>query len=555
MRGLAHALLAGGVLVSAASAAQAPRPDATFTIFFRQTPIGTEQVSVARRADGVVISASGRFDAPLNFVARRMEMRYDAAWRPQELIIEATQADQPTSLRTVFAGTSAASEIRLAGQTSRETDQVSPDAVVLHTSFFGTYEALAERLATMQVGTSTPVYMAPQAEIPARLDGVSTERVQTAKRTLDARRYRLTLLSPGAAIAAEVWAEGDTHRLLRLSMPDAALDVVRDDLASVAARRVVITHEGDEDVRILASGFNLAATVTKPPAAREASATASKAAPRARFPAVVLVPGSGPLDRDLTVGDVPVFGQLAGMLADAGYIVVRYDKRGVGQSGGRLETTTLQDYADDVRAIVTFLAKRRDVDDRRIAVAGYDEGGWIALLAAGREKKIAGAVLLATPAASGAELVLAQQRAALGRLNIPDAEKQAKVELQQKINAAVLSGKGWEEIAPELRRQADTAWFQSFLAFDPAKALARVRQPLLIVHGERDRQIPPQQADTLAALAASARKKAPAAEVAKLPQVDHLLLAGDGSQPPKSISADLVSAMTKWLDKWLPPQR
>ena len=62
----------------------------------------------------------------------------------------------------------------------------------------------------------------------------------------------------------------------------------------------------------------------------------------------MLVAGSGPVDRDETVAGIPIFGQLASALADAGYLVVRYDKRGVGQSGGRPESATLSDYAEDV---------------------------------------------------------------------------------------------------------------------------------------------------------------------------------------------------------------
>ena len=85
------------------------------------------------------------------------------------------------------------------------------------------------------------------------------------------------------------------------------------------------------------------------------------------------------MDRDSVVSGVPIFGEIAGALADAGYIVVRYDKRGIGQSGGRAEAATLADYADDVRAAVKLLADRKDVDPKRIAVIGHSEGGIVAL--------------------------------------------------------------------------------------------------------------------------------------------------------------------------------
>src|SRR5439155_51587 len=85
-----------------------------------------------------------------------------------------------------------------------------------------------------------------------------------------------------------------------------------------------------------------------------------------RTPAVVLVAGSGPVDRDGSVAGIPVFGQLASALADAGFTVLRYDKRGVGQSGGRIETASLTDYADDLRAAVKYMADRKDIDPKRV---------------------------------------------------------------------------------------------------------------------------------------------------------------------------------------------
>ena len=93
------------------------------------------------------------------------------------------------------------------------------------------------------------------------------------------------------------------------------------------------------------------------------------------------------MDRDEVVAGIPIFAQLAGALAKQGFVVLRYDKRGVGQSGGRSERATLQDYADDLTAAVKWLAKRKDIDPRRIAVAGHSEGGAVAMLAAAREKQ------------------------------------------------------------------------------------------------------------------------------------------------------------------------
>ena len=231
---------------------------------------------------------------------------------------------------------------------------------------------------------------------------------------------------------------------------------------------------------------------------------------------MVLVVGSGPVDRDETVAGIPIFGQLAGALADAGFTVLRYDKRGVGQSGGRIETAALADYADDLRAAVKYMSDRKDVDPKRIAVVGHSEGGDVALLDAAKDGRVATLVLMATPGVVGSDVVLTQQRRILDRSNLPDADKQARIELQKKIHEAVITGKGWETLPPEFRRQVDNPEFQSILTFDPATVMPRVRQPILIVQGVLDTQVDPSNADRLESLARSRKRQAPVA-VVKIP--------------------------------------
>ena len=138
-----------------------------------------------------------------------------------------------------------------------------------------------------------------------------------------------------------------------------------------------------------------------------------------------------------------MYGQLANALADAGFLVLRYDKRGVGQSGGRIETAGFAEYAEDLRAAVKFVADRKDVDPKRIAVVGHSEGGAIALVAAARDKRIAALVLMAAVGVSGSDLVLAQQKRLLDRSNLSDADKQATIDLQKQILEAVITARAW----------------------------------------------------------------------------------------------------------------
>ena len=226
--------------------------------------------------------------------------------------------------------------------------------------------------------------------------------------------------------------------------------------------------------------------------------------------------------RNAATAGVPIHGQLAGTLAEAGFLAVRYDSRGYGQSGGRVESATFGDYADDVRAIVKWLADRRDIDRRRIAVLGHGEGAWVALLAASRERRIAAVVAIGTPSTTGTDFVLEQQRHNLEQMNASPKDREARIDLQKRINAAVITGK-WDGIPDDIRSRADMPWFQSLLVFDPAKVLDDVRQPLLFVHGELDREVRVDHADRIAELART-RSDSKSVSVVNVEGVNHLLV-------------------------------
>ena len=173
----------------------------------------------------------------------------------------------------------------------------------------------------------------------------------------------------------------------------------------VATRSVPISRPNDEQVRIPANGFSLAGTLSKPaqrgrrPPARSplSAATARPIATSSlrafRFSA------SSP-----TPSPTPDSSCCATTSAASGRAAAAPNRR------------TLADYADDVRAAVKFLSERKDVDPKRIAIVGHSEGGLVAMLAAAKEKRIAGVALLATPGIPGRRSDPRQQAACAGAL-------------------------------------------------------------------------------------------------------------------------------------------
>jgi pimeloyl-ACP methyl ester carboxylesterase len=539
------ALLLLGRPAAAQTAAAQMAAAHTFHVFIRGSEAGTEEVTVLESADGWTLRGSAHLGPPLNLNVDYWEARYDHNWIPLELTENLVQNTDRWTVHTAFSGTTAATDVARNGENQRRNQAVEADSVMLPNLVFGSYEALAARLATTSAGSQLPAYIVPQNPVSVTVSRVSDEKIQLSGRSIETKHWALVFGNPDGAIDMDVWTEGS--RLLRIDIPSQILTVIRDDIASVSARLVTLGRANDEQVSIPANGFSLAATISKPAVAGS------------RLPAVVLVSSSITTDRDEIAAGIPIFAQMAISLADAGFVVVRYDKRGTGQSGGRPESATYDDFAADGRAVIAYLSKRKDVDPKKIAVLGFGEGGWIALTIAAQETRVAGLVLVGSPSAKGTDLVLEQQRRLFEGSETTAAAQEKAVEQQKQILQAVVTGKGWDALSPEIKHRVDNPLYRSFLMFDPAKALARTRQPLLVVQADLDKEVPPYHGEQLAQLARS-RNKAMGTDFVHLPELNHLLAravtgsVGEyGTLAERHISPAAALEVSMWLKKTLAP--
>jgi pimeloyl-ACP methyl ester carboxylesterase len=237
------------------------------------------------------------------------------------------------------------------------------------------------------------------------------------------------------------------------------------------------------------------------------------------FPAVVLVSGSGPQDRNEELMGHKPFLIIADYLARRGIASLRYDDRGTAASGGKFAKATTMDFADDAQTALSFLAKRKEIDPKRIGIVGHSEGGMIAPLVAGRDSRVAFVVLLAGPGLRGAEILRLQgtliaramgqpeeeiakglalnaELYALAEGGLPDAavKAQAKAIYFASLDADAAmtpeqkdqAKKGTEQMAASLV----SPWFRSFLRFDPIPHLSALRIPVLALNGSKDLQVP-----------------------------------------------------------------
>src|SRR5436305_4540892 len=237
------------------------------------------------------------------------------------------------------------------------------------------------------------------------------------------------------------------------------------------------------------------------------------------FPAVVLITGSGPQDRDETVMGHKPFLILSDYLSRHGVAVLRADDRGVGGSTGRTSGSTTADFAQDALAGVRFLKTHAKIDPAKIGLIGHSEGGVIAPLAASQSPDVAFIVLLAGTGVPAPELLLRQAElisraegateeairqeaeslkrvSAILRSEKDPAARTAKLREAVKSSIAAASEQevkgagGPDAWADQQAKRVDTPWFVFFIDYDPRPALRKVKVPVLALNGELDLQVP-----------------------------------------------------------------
>jgi dienelactone hydrolase len=267
---------------------------------------------------------------------------------------------------------------------------------------------------------------------------------------------------------------------------------------------------------------------------------------RNRAPAVVTITGSGSQDRDEGIIGLPKYGlyrELADTLGRRGIAVLRLDDRGVNGSDRGPLTATTADFADDIRAGVAFLKARSDIDPKRVGLVGHSEGGSIGPMVAASDSTIAAVVIMAGGVSTGREIVTFQQHFVV--------DSMAHLLGQEREAALAQYLHNTDSVA------AATPWWGFFLTYDGTATAARVRAPVLIVHGAKDYQVPVSEADKTAAAVRGGGNRDVTVKV--FPATNHLFVddAGVGFSyeklPSFNVRPEVLGTIADWLVARLKP--
>lgn len=246
------------------------------------------------------------------------------------------------------------------------------------------------------------------------------------------------------------------------------------------------------------SGYLLASTLTIP------------AEKNKQYPAVILVSGTGPNDRNEEIKGHKPFHVIADYLTQHGYAVIRYDKRGVHKSTGVYETATVYDFTSDAEAVLGYLKSRSDIDPAKIGILGHSEGGEVAQIIASRDKSLDFIILLGSPGIQGSDLLVLQNDALSKVFGIADSIR--SVERKQDMAAYQITIahedpiegakqlRTYYESVPLVERRSSTeieqqigmltsAHYRNLLMFNPADYLSKIDCKVLALNGDKDLQV------------------------------------------------------------------
>jgi uncharacterized protein len=308
---------------------------------------------------------------------------------------------------------------------------------------------------------------------------------------------------------------------------------------SLTRQKQAVTPVESIDVSIQHDGVTLAGTILRP------AGQSVK-----RRPGIVFAHGAGPEGRWANR-------YLATRFAEASFVALITDKRGVGGSSGDWKTSSLGDLAADAEAGIAFLRGQPGVDPTRIGIFGHSQGGWVAPLVAAQDPKTAFVIASSAGGIGLAETEEYSMGNALGVKQLPQAEATEARAFVHAIVDTAYRGAPYDQLAAKVAPFAQRPWYfdpppadnyywsfaRKLAAFNPSDTWQKVRAPVLLLYGEDDERIPVEP--SLAAITVALKADGHGAPTTKVfAHVDHTFRVGGTGWPKRA--PGYVEAMIAW---------
>ncbi|MAN26063.1 MULTISPECIES: alpha/beta hydrolase family protein [Mesonia] len=292
---------------------------------------------------------------------------------------------------------------------------------------------------------------------------------------------------------------------------------------------------------------------------------------KGKFPAVVLISGSGPQNRNEEIFEHQPFKVIADYLTRNGIAVLRYDDRGTAASEGDFATATTFDFTDDAKAAVDYLKTRKEINKKKIGAIGHSEGGAIAPILT-QKTQLDFIVLMAGPGLQGSKLLNLQRQKQEEIMGINPIMTLQRMHVFQEVYDVILDTtlskeetkiqtkqvfeKHWgdlisEEQLNQVVEQHNTKWLKTFIRFNPATYLEQVNCEVLAINGEKDSQVPAEE--NLAAIHRSVEIAGQKVTTKAYPKLNHLFQKAEtGSvqeykEIEQTIDPQVLEDITNWV--------
>jgi uncharacterized protein len=500
---------------------------------------GTEEYVITQTVDGYRLTGKSHLER----TGSSMDATHEETLTPELALIRyKLQAGGSQLIEAWRDGDNIQMRISATGQQPSKPVPFAASTIVLDNMVTAHFQIVLNSVAAKPASAApwTFTFLVPQAlaSIPGKVSRGAAESATLNGKPLRAQKYTLEF----ANLIEEIWADSGTNELMRVYVPIQDVEMVRDGFALAPKA---------EPKELSAATF-VESNVEFPSGALKFPATLCLPAQRsAKVPFAVLVHGSGPNDRDETIGPNKPFRDLAHGLAAAGIGTLRYDKRTFAFKGQlNLKTLTVdEETIDDAVAALRFVRALAEADAGHVYVLGHSQGATFAPVIADRAQA-QGAILMAAAERPLDQVIPEQIAFQLKLAGRSQDEIDAAVRELKDAFARVRSGAAKDD---EAVYYAPAHYWRDFLSRDPQAALKNTRVPVLILQGGKDIQV--LKVDYDLALQAVATKPAEMREAHFFPNLNHLFIPVEG-QPTGAeygiaghIPQEVMDTIAAWIQK------